>query len=64
MSAQRRVGVGIIGTGNISAAYLKAMPGFDTLEVIGIADMKPEVAEARGDTEAGLEEWIAPHLGG
>ena len=47
MSAARRVGVGIIGTGNISAAYLKAMPGFDTLEVIGIADMKPEVAEAR-----------------
>lgn len=47
MNATRRVGVGIIGTGNISAAYLKAMPGFDVLEVIGVADMKREVAEAR-----------------
>lgn len=47
MNANRRVGVGIIGTGNISAAYLKAMPGFEVLEVIGVADMKPEVAQAR-----------------
>jgi predicted dehydrogenase len=47
MSAQRRVGVGIIGCGNISSQYLKAIPGFDVLEIVGIADMKPEVAAAR-----------------
>jgi predicted dehydrogenase len=41
------VGVGIIGTGNISSQYLKAMRDFPVLEVVGIADMKPEVAAAR-----------------
>lgn len=47
MSAARRVGVGIIGTGNISTQYLKAMQAFDVLDIVGIADMKPEVAEQR-----------------
>jgi hypothetical protein len=41
MSAARRIGVGIIGAGNISSQYLKAMAGFDVLEIVGIADMKP-----------------------
>lgn len=48
MSAARRVGVGIVGAGNISSQYLKAVAGFDVLEIVGIADMKPEVAEKRG----------------
>ena len=43
--AGRRVGVGIIGCGNISSAYLKAMQGFEVLEVKALSDMKPEVAE-------------------
>jgi predicted dehydrogenase len=47
MSAARRVGVGIIGTGNISSAYLKAMQGFDVLDIRGVADMKQELAEKR-----------------
>lgn len=47
MSAQRRVGVGIVGAGNISSQYLKAIPGFDVLEIVGLADMRPEVAEKR-----------------
>jgi predicted dehydrogenase len=47
MSAARRVGVGIVGAGNISSQYLKAIAGFDVLEIVGIADMKPEVAAAR-----------------
>lgn len=41
------LGVGIIGTGNISSQYLKAMRDFPVLTIVGIADMKPEVAEAR-----------------
>jgi predicted dehydrogenase len=53
MDGKRRVGVGIIGCGNISSAYLKAMRGFEVLEVIGVADMKPEVAEKRA-AEFGL----------
>lgn len=47
MSAARRVGVGIIGTGNISSAYLKAMKGFEVLDIRGLADMKQDLAEAR-----------------
>lgn len=42
------VGVGIIGCGVISAAYLKAMRLFPILEVRAVADLRPEAAEARG----------------
>lgn len=52
--AQGRVGVGIIGTGNISSAYLKAMKGFDVLDIVALSDMKPEVAQKRAD-EFGLK---------
>jgi predicted dehydrogenase len=57
----RRVGVGIIGTGNISSAYLKAMRGFEVLEVKGLADMKPEVAQKRAD-EFGLRAMTVEEL--
>ena len=55
----KRLGIGIIGTGNISSAYLKAilgrdgLPGFAVLDVKGLADMRPEAATARAD-EFGL----------
>ncbi|NMA97511.1 MAG: Gfo/Idh/MocA family oxidoreductase [Phyllobacteriaceae bacterium] len=55
----RRLGIGIIGTGNISSAYLKAilgrdgLPGFPVLDVRGLADMRHETAEARA-AEFGL----------
>lgn len=49
-----RVGVGIIGCGNISSQYLRAMRDFPVLEIIGIADMKPEVAEKKA-AEFGLK---------
>jgi predicted dehydrogenase len=60
MTDGKRLGIGIIGTGNISSAYLKAMlgrdglPGFPVLEVKGLADMRPEAAAARAE-EFGLE---------
>lgn len=47
MAARQRVGVGIIGAGNISSQYLKAMKAFPVLDIRGIADMKPEVAEKK-----------------
>ena len=47
MAQGQRLGVGIIGAGNISSAYLKAMQGFEVLDIKAIADMKPEVAAAR-----------------
>jgi predicted dehydrogenase len=42
-----RVGIGIIGCGNISAAYLKAVKVFPILDVRGLADINPAAAEAR-----------------
>lgn len=63
MSAARRVGVGVVGCGNISSQYLKAMKGFEVLDVVGIADMKPEVAEKRalefGQTAMPVEALLA-----
>lgn len=44
----RPVGVGIIGCGNISPAYLKAASKFPILEIVALADLNPAVAEARG----------------
>jgi predicted dehydrogenase len=43
-----RVGIGIIGCGNISAAYLKAARVFPILDVRAVADMNQAAAEARG----------------
>nr|WP_314256189.1 Gfo/Idh/MocA family oxidoreductase [uncultured Devosia sp.] len=56
----KRLGVGFIGTGNISSAYLKAiigqdnLAGFPVLDIKGLADMRPEAAEARA-SEFGLQ---------
>ena len=49
-----RVGVGIIGCGNISQAYLKAASAFPILAVQGLADIRREAAEARA-AEFGLK---------
>ena len=49
----RRVGIGVVGCGNISAAYLKAMAGFPILDIKAIADLDPAAAQARA-AEFGL----------
>ena len=43
-----RVGIGIIGCGNISAAYLKAAKVFPVLDIRALADVNPAAAAARG----------------
>jgi predicted dehydrogenase len=43
----KRVGVGVIGCGNISSAYLTAARKFRILEIIALSDANPAVAEAR-----------------
>ena len=43
-----KVGIGVIGCGNISAAYLKAAAGFPILDVRALADIDSATAEARG----------------
>jgi predicted dehydrogenase len=47
MAAKQRLGVGIIGAGNISSQYLKAMKAFGVLDIRAIADMRPEVASKK-----------------
>ena len=42
-------GIGIMGAGNISAAYLRLAPLFRGLEVRGIADIVPEAARRRAE---------------
>lgn len=42
------VRVGVIGCGNISAAYLKAAKTFPILEIVALSDMSLSTAEARG----------------
>ncbi len=42
-------GVGIMGAGNISAAYLRLAPLFKGLEVRGVADIIPEAAKKRSE---------------
>jgi predicted dehydrogenase len=41
------LGIGIIGCGNISAAYLRLAPSFKGLHVRAVADMNMEAAKAR-----------------
>jgi predicted dehydrogenase len=47
MAARQRLGVGIIGAGNIASQYLRAMRAFPVLDIRGIADVRPEAAAAR-----------------
>lgn len=44
----RKVGIGIIGCGVISTAYLKAAQRFPVLDIKAVADMRSETAEKRG----------------
>jgi len=56
----KRLGIGFIGTGNISSAYLRAitghesMAGFPVLDIRGLADIRPEASQARA-AEFGLK---------
>src|SRR5271165_1850367 len=45
--AMKRVGVGVIGCGNISSAYLTAAKKFPILDLVALSDVNPAAAEAR-----------------
>ena len=49
----KTLGIGVIGCGNISAAYMRLAPLFRGLEMRACADMNPEAAKARA-SEFGL----------
>lgn len=44
-----KTGIGLIGCGNISSAYLAAAPTFDNLDIRGVADLDPDAARARAE---------------
>jgi len=44
MSDINKLGVGVIGCGNISTIYLRNMPNFRDLRLVACADLRPEVA--------------------
>jgi predicted dehydrogenase len=44
-----KLGIGIIGCGNISTTYLRLAPLFKGLKVRAVADINPEAARARGE---------------
>jgi len=52
----QKVGIGIIGCGNISAAYLKAAALFPILDIRGLADVNHDTALARA-SEFGLKAF-------
>lgn len=58
-----KLGIGIVGLGNISAAYLKASRNFPILDIRAVADMNPAAAQARADEfglkAVGLDELFA-----
>ncbi|HXJ25522.1 MAG TPA: Gfo/Idh/MocA family oxidoreductase [Streptosporangiaceae bacterium] len=57
------VGIGIIGCGNISPAYLKALPGFPGVQVRGVADLDDAASAARaaefGVPQRSVEDLLA-----
>ncbi|WP_433011238.1 Gfo/Idh/MocA family protein [Kribbella sp. CA-294648] len=53
------VGVGVIGAGVISDAYIKSMQSFPDLKVVAIGDLRPEAAAAKA-AEYGIENHGGP----
>ena len=56
-----KLGVGIIGCGNISATYLRLGPLFNSLDTRAVADVDASVAQARAD-EFGLRAYSVDDL--
>src|SRR4051812_45665885 len=50
----KEYGVGIIGCGNISAAYFRLIPLYNNLKVVACGDINAEAAKARA-AEFGVE---------
>lgn len=58
-----KIGIGIIGCGNISSAYLRLAPLFKSLDMRAVADINPDAAKARaeefGVRSSTIEELLA-----
>ena len=53
------VGVGVIGAGVISDAYIKSMQSFPDLKVVAIGDLRPEAAKEKAE-QYGIETHGGP----
>ena len=56
-----QVGIGLIGCGNISEAYLKAAAHFPVLKICGVADLSPAAAQLRAQ-QFGLKACTVDEL--
>lgn len=52
MSINKRIGVGIIGCGNISQAYFRGAGVFDILQVVSCADINMDAAKVKAEENA------------
>ncbi|OYO17036.1 oxidoreductase [Enemella evansiae] len=59
MASSGPVGVGLIGTGMISTAYLENLTRFPDIRVVVLGDRTPEVARAQAE-RFGIEKWGNP----
>lgn len=63
MSTQTKIGVGLIGCGNIANAYFKGASRFEVLEIVACSDLIPEVAAAKAEEHGcaaqSVEELLA-----
>jgi len=55
------VGVGVIGAGTISDAYIKSMQSFPDLKVVAIGDLRPEAAKEKAE-QYGIETHGGPDV--
>ena len=56
MSANKPLGVGIIGTGVISQTYLENLTSFPDIAVVAVGDLIAERAQAKAE-EFGIPSW-------
>jgi len=56
--SQNKIGVGIIGCGNISNAYFKGAETFEVLNIVSCADIKPEIAQAKAEEHGCIAQSV------
>lgn len=61
MQTKNKIGIGIIGCGNIANAYFKGAAAFEVLEVVACADINLEAAKAKA-TEHGCKVQTVAEL--
>ncbi|WP_037568742.1 Gfo/Idh/MocA family protein [Phaeacidiphilus oryzae] len=61
-SGQKPLRIGLVGAGQISAAYLDTLPRLDGLELTAVADLDPERARATASTVPGARALTLSEL--